>query len=278
MSSVGTLPNFLIIGAMRSGTTSLARYLGANERVYMVPEKEIHYFDRHFALGIDWYKKRFVPGEKQTAIGEATANYLYDSEALTRIASVLPKVKLIVSLRDPIDRAYSHYWMNHEHGSEHNDFRTALALEEERIEKGGDAARTFSYLSRGRYLGQIETVRCLFPPESLKVVIFEQLRDDPFQTYGDVCRFLRVDGESVPEVVGSPLNRFREIRSPSIRRRTRGLPRGIRNLFGRLNSRDSGYPPMDPEVRSELAEVFREDNAELERVLGIDLSVWDRQP
>ena len=110
--SAALLPNFVVIGAMRSGSTSLYKYLQAHPDVFM-PRKEIHFFDVKWDRGIAWYHTRFEGYAGQTAIGEATPTYLADPVALDRMAATIPDARLVAVLRDPIDRAYSHYWMEH---------------------------------------------------------------------------------------------------------------------------------------------------------------------
>ncbi len=98
------LPDFLIIGAMRSGTTSLYRYLGAHPEVFMTP-KELQFFTEHFSRGLDWYRRQFVTAGHRSVLGEATADYLARESAMQRIAHTLPTVKMIASLRNPVDRS-----------------------------------------------------------------------------------------------------------------------------------------------------------------------------
>src|SRR5262245_45971784 len=120
------LPTFLIVGAMRSGTTSLARYLGAHPDVFVAPEKEIHFFDRCFDRGVAWYAERFIQAAGAGAIGEATQSYMYDPDAIARMRSVVPSARLLTILRHPTDRAYSHYWLNRAHGLEDRSFEAAI--------------------------------------------------------------------------------------------------------------------------------------------------------
>ena len=103
------LPNYLIIGAPKCGTTSLAAWLDEHPQVYMVPEKELHFFSGYWEQGLDWYEQCFVPNGKPL-VGEASPSYLENPVARERIASVLPGAKLIAMMRNPVDRAYSQYW------------------------------------------------------------------------------------------------------------------------------------------------------------------------
>lgn len=116
------LRNFLIVGAMRCGTTFLAHCLGAHPDIYIPRAKEIHYFDVHFEKGPEWYKRKFSGAKKEHAVGEATQSYMYLDYVPPRIASLLPDARLIAILRNPVDRAYSHYW-----------FHRALGVEKPRV-------------------------------------------------------------------------------------------------------------------------------------------------
>jgi hypothetical protein len=269
------LPNFLIVGAMRSGTTSLARYLGAHPEVFMAPVKEIHYFDRNFNQGINWYERHFLKATDEGAVGEASQTYMYDEDAVGRIATVLPKARLIAVLRNPVDRAYSHYWLNRALGREPLSFREAVDVEADRLAAGDRSARfAYSYLDRGRYLRQLVHLYDHFPDEAVCTVLFEDLRDRPGETYSWVCRFLGADTSFVPPHLGTPLNRFTTFRSVAIRERTKRLRPGVRRLIGHLNARTRQYPPLEQDLRASLLREFENDNAALASRLGRDLSIW----
>src|ERR671919_2133494 len=105
------LPTFLVIGAMKSGTTALINSLGKHPDVFALPS-EIHFFDRFHDRGLDWYRERFAKARGQGAVGESTPEYMYLPHARERIVRDLPGVQLIAILRNPVERAYSHYWHN----------------------------------------------------------------------------------------------------------------------------------------------------------------------
>ncbi|MEY2454208.1 MAG: hypothetical protein QOD92_3782 [Acidimicrobiaceae bacterium] len=272
----GRLPDFLIIGAMRSGTTSLARYLGAHPGVYVAPNKELHFFDRAFDRGLDHYRQQFARARGDQSAGEATQTYLYDTTALDRIAATLPDVKLIAILRNPVDRAYSHYWQKRAYGREPLSFAAAVSAEPERL-RGADRDERFrySYLDRGRYVDQLQRVTERFPRTALHVLLFEDLRDAPEDTYRDVCRFLQVNEDMTPANIGEPLNPFLMFRSRRLREVSRRFPPRLRNAVGRINARKGDYEPLDPGLRAELVEYFAAPNAALAAWLGRDLSVWN---
>jgi hypothetical protein len=276
------LPDFLIIGAMKAGTTSLARYFMAHPQVFMAAGKEVHYFDRHFERGMQWYAEHFSESTTHRAIGEATPNYLYSKEVIRRMASTIPNAKLIAILRNPVDRAYSHYWHERARGRETLEFERAIAAESERLTSPDLEVRThFSYLDQGRYIGQLVYVTKHFPRGALHVILFEDLRQEPVSTFKSLCRFIEVDDTLVPENIGKRYNDFVAFRSLAIRGLAQELssrPHGLRLLgrvLGRLNVRRVPYPPLNPELRAKLVLRYREANQALSSWLGRKLSHWD---
>jgi hypothetical protein len=269
--TAGLLPNFVVIGAMRSGSTSLYKYLQAHPDVFM-PRKEIHFFDVRWDRGVAWYHNRFDGYAGQTAIGEATPTYLADPVALDRMAETIPDARLVAVLRNPVDRAYSHYWMEHARQRDPRTFEAAIADELE----GRPGAPPSDYLDRGRYAHQLEQVCERFPRSHVHVVLLDDLRDRPHETYAATCRFLGIDDGFVPPRLGERVNRFVAFRSMRVRNMRRSLPSTLRigRIVGRLNAREGAYPPMAAETRATLLEHFDPDNEALAEWLGRDLPMW----
>jgi Sulfotransferase domain len=263
------LPSFLIIGAQRAGTTSLFHYLeqhpevaapsGGDPSVWW--SKELHYFDKRYARGLEWYRS-FFPLEvtrrgarvrgRDLVAGEASPYYLFHPEVPARVAEVLPDVRLIALLRDPIERAYSHYQLSRRQGIEHLPFEQAIAAEEKRLAETGaskEAARlrrariarnrrsVRSYLSRGLYAEQLERWYAHFPREQILVLRTEDMQADPAAVYGQVLDHLGLTHWSPPDFV----------------QRNR-----------------ASYAPIDPVLRERLEERFVEPNARLAELLGRD--------
>jgi hypothetical protein len=275
-SSASTvLPNFVVIGAMRSGSTSLYKYLQAHPDVFM-PRKEIHFFDRKWDRGLTWYESRFADYAGQRAIGEATPTYLAEPAALERMVSTIPEARLIAVLRDPVDRAYSHYWMEHARDREPRSFEDAVD-DELSGRAGAGSMKTSDYLGRGEYVQQLAEVSSRYPRSRLHIVLFDDLRDRPHETYAEVCRFLGVDDEFVPPRIGERVNRYVAFRSLWVRGKRRQLPTKWRigRIVGRLNAREGAYPPMAPETRVRLRRHFAPEIAALADWLGRDLSMWE---
>jgi Sulfotransferase domain len=275
-----TRPNFIIVGAMRSGTTTLFTYLSRHPDVFMPPQKELHYFDVHYGEGIGWYERWFDVGHDVCARGEASQTYMYDPASVERISLDLPSARLIAILRDPVDRAYSHYWMNRSRGREDLSFEEALVAESTRIGRPDGLDKfVYSYADRGRYVVQLERLSVTYPRDRLLVLLFDDLVADPDGTAATLYRFLEVDPFQ-PLHADRRANAQQAFRSLRARRWAQHLKRrggagvAASRMIGRLNRRPFSYPPMDAHVRAELMARFASDNEALAVWLGRDLSGW----
>ena len=275
------LPTYLIVGTVRSGTTSLHRALRRHPDVFAPGEKELHFFDRQFDRGIGWYESLFADAPGTGPVGEATPNYVYDEHALERMAGVVPDARLVVLLRDPVERAYSQYWMQRSAHHETLDFADAVAAEPDRLATPDPNARAyFSYVDRGRYVAQLRRLRSHYPAEQTLVVLYEDLRDRPEETFQGVCRFIGADPGAGPSGLDERANQHRSYRFDRVRRlthevRRRGpVGRAAAHVMAKANSRATRYPVMDARTRTRLEREFAEPNAELAAWLGRDLSAW----
>jgi hypothetical protein len=258
-SQLRFLPAFLIVGGQRCGTNSLYEYLIRHPNVARaLPDQEVHFFDCNFHKGLNWYRGHFPTRAraKLTKLrsgsglisGESSPYYMFHPFVAARIAESLPGIKLLVLLRNPVDRAYSHYHHERARGHETLSFEEAVAREPVRLRGEVDRIRRdptynsfnhqhFSYLARGEYLTQLQTLFSRFPRENILVLISEQLFADPAEVHARALRFLGL--RSIP------------------------LSTYVRHNPGR-------YDDMDPGVRSRLVEHFNEPNARLFRFLGLD--------
>jgi hypothetical protein len=272
----GMKPNFLIIGAPRSGTTSLFHYLRAHPGVFTARGKELHFFDLEWDRGWDWYQRCFAGVRGESAVGEATPSYMCDSVAIERIAKHLPDARLIAILRDPVDRAYSHYWLNRSRGRERMSFIDAVRAEPARRATDDKKMRFwYSYVDQGRYLPQLLRVADRFSPDRLFVALFDDLLLDPRDLFIRLAQFLDIDASTVPDVVGSRVNEFRTYRSLRLRKTTARLPKPLVDGIAKLNSRVVDYPTASRYERSFLLEQIAEENLALGQWLGRDLSSWN---
>jgi len=202
------LPHFLVLGTQKGGTTSLHRLLGQHPQVFLPPGKELHYFTLHDQEPLDWYAEHFQgarPGEQR---GDVTPYYLFHPRAPQRIRTVLPGARLIVLLRDPVERTLSHYYHARRHGFETLELPAALAAEATRLE-GADrrlrepGSRDFShqkhsYLSRSRYELQLNRYEACFPPEQLLVLRSEDLFENTEAVWQGIQSFLQLDIHALP--------------------------------------------------------------------------------
>ena len=216
------MPDYVIVGAQKSGTTSLWCYLNEHPRVEPALVKEMHYFDNNFHRGEAWYRMHFPLREERlgddaerTLTGESSPYYMFHPLAAKRLAASVPRVKLIFLLRNPVDRAFSHYQFKLRRRQEVLSFEEAIAAEEGRLQ--GEEERLvdepgyfstahdwFSYLARGRYLEQLVRWESLFRSDQILILDSESLFRRPEETYLQVLEFLGLENWR-PEQFG---NRF----------------------------------------------------------------------
>lgn len=241
------LPDYLIIGAQRAGTTSLHDYLSAHPSAAAPSLKEVHYFSLNATKPLAWYRSHFPFGAQVT--GEATPYYLFHPRVPAEVARALPEVKLIVLLRNPIDRAHSHYTHERAVGREPLEFEEALDREPDRL--AGEEERLisdptyhsfahqhYSYLARGAYVEQLRRWLRHFPRERLSVISSEEFRADPATTVLAVESFLGLEAYVPKDLASRHVNK---------------------------------YEPIGVDVRARLREHFAPHNAALFKLLGRDL-------
>jgi hypothetical protein len=283
------LPNFIVIGAMKSGTTSLFHYLQAHPQAHMSPLKEVEFFveEKNWRRGFDWYRAQFAGARPETiAIGEASTAYTKYPEfkgVPERIAQHLPDVRLIYIVRDPIERIRSHYQHRVQSGAEREPLERAV-LEDDR------------YVNCSRYAMQIERYLPHFPREHVLLVTSERLRSSRAETLRSVYGFLGIDPTFVSDVIDQEFYRSEERAAyPPIAwwlRRTvkRYVPAGkrlkemidlvapasLRWCSDRRHETDrpsSTFAIPDP-VRARLAERLADDVARLRTRMPADFDGW----
>lgn len=282
------IPEFFLVGAAKSGTSSLYMYLTQHPRVFVPPIKEPHFFSdfHHPALAhidtLDKYLALFDDCPENALAGDASTSYLYSRGAPRRIQALQPRARIMAILRNPIDRAYSFYWHNRRDFHEPLSFEDALEAEPGRIEERAGFAS--HYVRSGMYHDQVRNYIDTFGRDRVRVWLTEDLKDGA----ADVCReafeFLGVEPLAVD--TGTVYNRSGPVRSrtlarllfwkfPGRRRLGKAFPAVAKQMRWRLIQRNMGTPPpMRPETRERLVGVFREDVLKLQDVLGRDLSHW----
>lgn len=272
------LPNFLILGVQKGATTWLAKCLGEHPDVFIPEVKETHFFSRYFEKGVAWYEAQyFSKWSGQTAVGEATPGYVYYRDVAGRVKETLGgKVKLIVSLRHPIDRAYSAFWMHLSRGTVPVDADFRIYFDQNQYE----------LRSRGYYFAQLSHYLEYFPRENLLILIYEEMKAGGQRAVGNCFEFLGVDPQLIPGTLGAKVNKGIAVsvfhyQIWGLRRAMKLLPRGIekplasvgRRIFERVPKR-KGYGSLAEDLRQELLGEFMPDIKQLEDFLGRDLSIW----
>lgn len=199
------LPDFIIIGAQKAGTTSLFKYLSRHPVLQpSITTKELHYFDSNYTKGELWYRSNFPLRRAGKLYYEASPSYLLHPCVPERMAEMVPKAKLIILLRNPVERAYSSYQHQVRAGRETLSFEDAVACEAQRI--GGDMQkilddpsfagktfRRFSYVERGKYIAQIRRWHKFFPRENVLVLESETFWSGPQESLAKIYSFLGVE-------------------------------------------------------------------------------------
>ncbi|MBE9125339.1 MULTISPECIES: sulfotransferase [unclassified Coleofasciculus] len=297
-----TLPNFLIIGAAKAGTTALHASLEQHPQIYMTPVKEPNFFALEgeklgFPAGtisegylanckttLEAYREQFQGVVKEIAIGEASPIYLYHPKAPDRIQHYIPDAKLIAILRNPVERAYSNFLHHIREGFEiHTDFARALQEEENRIRDNWWWG--FYYVQGGFYSTQLQRYFDRFDRSQIKIYLYEDLNTHPLKVLRDAFQFLQVDETFIPDtstrynVSGIPKNKlfYSFLTNQNFIKEPFKLlvPYKLRKrLVRNLTNRTLAKPQLSSEVRSQLIQVYRNDIFKLQDLIHRDLSTW----
>jgi hypothetical protein len=311
-SSVKT-PNFLIIGAAKSGTTAVWHYLKQHPEIYMSPTKHTRFFAfeveepsfqgpaptmrgpagrnqsvPYAITDIDAYHALFDGATNEIAVGEASHSYLYQPQAAQRIRNYSPEMKLIAILRNPAERAFSHYRQMVRDGRESiPDFAQALAEEEKRVRENWWP--DFHYIQTGLYYAQLKRYFDLFEHDQLKIYLYEDLNSDPLSLTRDIFRFLGVNELFTPQatarynasglpkskILHSSLQKLRRTMPVAERILPKGQYRRLLRVGSSLHNQNLTKARLSPEVRRRAIEdYFREDILKLQGLLQRDLSAW----
>jgi len=255
-----SLPNYLILGVQRGGTTSLYMTLTEHPSIKPAIQKEVSFFDWFYWLGLKWYKNYFPSCKRKSITGEATPQYLFVPFVPRRIFETLPDVKMIVLLRNPVDRAYSNWGIQYatDRPVEFLSFEEAIKAEEKRLKEilyspnklPEDISFSLfhkfllsSYKRRGMYAEQLKRYYELFPKDQILIVKSEDWFNKPKQVFERIITFLELDC-------------------------------WIPKTFNKTVSIKSKIPLMNDETRKKLVEFFKPYNDELYRLLNRDFG-WD---
>jgi Sulfotransferase domain len=292
------MPNLFIIGAAKAGTTALYDYLTQHPQVYLSRVKEPMFFSREekYARGLDWYEAEYFNGAEDYPVrSEATPHYLYWSEKVApRIKDVYGErpVKFIVSLRDPVSRAYSWYWNMVREGREDLDFDEALRVEEDRLKQNRyelyqRGSMVYGYYTGSRYASLLQPYLELFSLESFFFVFQDDLKSRENETCKEIFEFLGIASTiqintSNSNPAAMPRSRllhqtlrqhslFKEFIKPFIPTRIR---RPLKSKMMQANLRETPYVPLDPQLAHQLRLSYRPEIEKLEKITSRDLSSW----
>jgi hypothetical protein len=308
-SASGRLPDFIIGGAMKAGTTTLHQLLARHAGVF-IPEREVHFFcldditehpdfaaprrgkwvlpdfEADLGTNLPWYRSLFRNARPDQLVGEHSTVYLPSSKAPARIARVLPATKLVFLLRDPVARTYSHYWHRVRWGQAVHGFEATLRY----------APHTL--LTRGFYRRQLEAYLERIPKQRIQVLIFEEFIREPQRVLDSVCRFLGIHPGIDLTGVDTHIHRgdavrfrrvqllqnrlFRPLLTLAQRPELPGVPAaklgvaerlalGLDRKLRGINRANAGYPQMHPGTREFLAALFARENAGLSELIGVEL-------
>lgn len=268
--------DFLILGTMKSGTSSLSTILHTHPSLG-IPTNEVHFFDLHFSKGKEWYKAILEAerNDETLFIGEKTPNYTWDEKYLAELKKLVPNVKLIWIFRNPAERAYSHFNHNLSAGRENLSFEKALNSEAERVKIDSH----YGYWNTSAYATHVKRALRYFPIEQMHFLTLESFKSNTKIEITKIFQFLCVD-PSLATIEYAHSHKTRIPRYPLFRYNTRkwlGYESRLWNLYyGRIMPREPEIIPkkLHADHRRKLLESFANEISELSKITGLDTSVW----
>ncbi|MEB3309869.1 MAG: sulfotransferase [Snowella sp.] len=291
------MPNFLIVGAAKAGTTALHTYLQQHPQIYMTPDKETNFFafegqtlnfqgigdeaiNQFSITNLATYQDLFAGVTSEIAIGEACPLYLYHPKAPHNIAQSLPDARLIIILRNPVDRAYANYLhLIRDDREPEKDFAQALQAEPERIEKNWEWF--WHYVQLGYYGQQVKRYYDLFDKSQIRVYLYEDLVKHSDWLIQDLFTFLQVDTSFQPDMSIRP-NKSGVPKNPLLHQLLT-KPNPIKSLLKplfpakmrqKIQHNNLETPKLSAEVRQSLTALYQEDLLQCQALIGRDLSAW----
>ena len=279
-----TKPTFIGIGAQKCATTWIHDVLTDHPDIYLSDKKEVNFFAHKYIYGLQWYLDQFPQTRNKTdAVGEFSTLYFYDEQAPKRIKSVFPDIKLLLALREPVDRLIS----NHRH-----EVRIGhISGPDLSVEAG--IKNNPTYIEQGMYATQLQHWLEYFPLEQIHIILFDDIKSNPKQVVNDLYEFLQVNPHifaSKSEIKSNPSYVNRSAMVESIRKKTYctfkslGLEgiwniarkAGLQKVYRNLNrqSSETVIPPADTKTKTELKYIFSDDVKDLEKLLNRNLDDW----
>jgi len=269
------LPDFVIVGAAKAATTWVANQLRARPDVF-IPGPEPHYFSREYDRGDKWYRSWFEESHPDQLVGEKSADYLADPMVAERIAKLLPEARIVVQLRNPVDRAYSDYCMLFRRGTVNGEIQRFL---------GSQANSQPRFLNDGLYNQHLRRFLDYFPAANVKIILYEDIRAMPEEVVHDVNSFL-----GLPDL-GSDLQLVERANVkdapllPLAMRRTLApakrfvAPLRSKHWFKAIHgalAKEVPYPALSHDLKQSMRNFYAKDVQGLGSLLQRDLSHWLR--
>ncbi len=251
------VPTFFLAGYQKTASTWLHRCLLEHPDVYVPEGDATHFFDIYFHRGLDWYRTFFQSAHGYRQIGDTTPSFMRFHTSRVRMAQLNPAAKIIVTLRNPIERAFSHYW--HEKKKRKINYRF-----EECLSNNVDIFD--DWIATGFYYSHLTDLLTMYPRDQVLILFYDDLKASPADFLAQTLRFLEVDADFTPSVLSQAVNKawYRPTWGEMFENLKKGQP-----------LRESEYDRgIDPEFRKQLQEVFRQQNEQLAKLVGRDLSHW----
>lgn len=266
---MGKATNLFHVGPQKSGTTWLYQALRCHPDISAPEVDTINYFDINYCKGESWYESFFTHDDEKIRF-DPTYTYIRNKRAPERISKHNPNAKIMLTARDPIERAFSHYW--HEKKKDRFDFNFYEVFRNYDLFE--------NWIEPGMYALHYRRFLEFFPKDQIKILFFQDLQDDPERFFEDVCRYCEIDNTFMPPVLGKRINEAGQFKSRTRRaaeQKIRTIPGGdalikIVNRMYRGNKENLGA--VDLEVKNSLVEIFYDDICELEAITGRDLKKW----
>lgn len=277
------IPNFIVAGTQKAATTWLYECLREHPDIFVPNVKEIHFFCRppcrssKFHLGFDWYKSQFPKSGRYKAVGEISIDYMYYEYVAREIYSFNSNLKILFILRNPVDRAYSAYWMNRRHKPEMPPFADFIKADNH-------------FINRGFYYRQLMKYYECFDKRNLFILIYDDLLMKPDVFVKNVYSFIEVDSDFTPDTLNQKVAATRNITplagfflykhfAPILKKSPlfSSLWRFIKHktpLSKYYKDKQSSYPPLSDEDRHRLKELYREENKKLFELIGREIPQW----
>jgi hypothetical protein len=282
-------PNFFLVGAAKAGTTSIYAYLSQHPEVFFPVIKEPHFFTQvhpapHQRFLIEAVTKRsaylrlYANAAHHSLIGDASPSYLWHPEVPQRIRAQVPHAKVVIILRDPIERAHSHYLMDYREGAQSRQFYEALLEDMNRSEKGWGVS--YLYYELGLYAKQVQRYLETFKTERVKVLMFEDFRRDAKAVLYEIAAFLGLDPHPFANIdtsrkynsYAAPRNQYLRWLAGAKISRMLGymlIPRRLGTfIFEQIFLKQAPKPPLDPRARELLCSLYDPELDQLEKLLG----------